>query len=141
MESALITKVETGLVAMQEGELGRGGQVTESLGDAGEFVGGVELLDAVIEKPGLDGPGAAHAPIGGGHFLDHAEFDSIAGSEALDVLGQEVFKALPGFVAENDAIGEQAVAGGVGGGAAPAFRGGGSQRFRAVGAGRENFSK
>ena len=45
VESALITKVETGLVAMQEGELGRGGQVAESLGDAGELVGGVELLD------------------------------------------------------------------------------------------------
>jgi hypothetical protein len=40
------------------------------------------------------GPGAAHAPVSSGHFLDHGLLDAIDGAEALQVLREEGFEAL-----------------------------------------------
>jgi len=42
---------------------------------------------------GLHGPGAAHAPVRRGHFLNHGLLDAIDGSESLQVLVDEDFKA------------------------------------------------
>jgi hypothetical protein len=89
---------------MQEAEVGCGGQVGESGGNAADFV---------AVEAGFDGPGAAHAPEGGGHFLDDAELDAVDGAEALDVLVEEGVEVLAGLVGQDDAPGERAVADGV----------------------------
>jgi hypothetical protein len=88
LEGALADVVEAGLIAMQEGELGRGGQIGESGGQAVDFVAGLAGVDGVVVEAGFDGPGAAQSPEGGDHFLDHAEFDVVGGAVAVDVLGQ-----------------------------------------------------
>ena len=88
LEGALADVVEAGLVAMQEGELGSEGEVGESAGNAADFVAGLAGVDGVVEEAGFDGPEAAQAPEGGGHFLDHAEFDVVGGAVAVEVLGQ-----------------------------------------------------
>jgi hypothetical protein len=89
-------------------------------------------------EAGFDGPGAAHAPEGGGHFLDDAEFDVVGGAVAVDVLGQEDVEVLAGLVGQDDALGEKAVADGVEG--RSLFSGGcnGALRAGAVGAGGKN---
>jgi hypothetical protein len=38
VESALVHEVETGFVAVEEGEIGRSGQVAESVGEAADLV-------------------------------------------------------------------------------------------------------
>ena len=57
----------------------------------------------------------AQAPEGGGHFLDDAELDVVEGAEAVDVLSEEGVEVPAGLVGQNDALGEKAVADGVGG--------------------------
>ena len=113
LEGALADVVEAGLIAMQEGEVGCGGQVGESAGNAADCVAGLAGMDGVVVEAGFDGPGAAHAPEGGGHFLDDAEFDVVGGAVAVDVLGQEDVEVLAGLGAQDDALGEKAVADGV----------------------------
>jgi len=138
LEGALADVVETGLIAMQEGEGGRGGQVGESAGDAADFVAGLAGVDGVVVEAGFDGPDAAHAPEGGGHFLDHAEFDVVGGAIAVEVLGQEDVEVLAALVGQDDAIGKKAVADGVEG--RGLFSGGcnGAVRAGSVGAGRKD---
>ncbi len=63
----------------------------------------------LIEQGGFDGPGAALAPVGGAHFLDHAEFDLVGRLEAVDVLLEENQEVLARFVVQNDTLGAQAV--------------------------------
>jgi len=91
------------------GLLGGGG------GNAHGLVAGRLIAEGLFHQAILDGPGSAHAPMGHGHFLNHAELDAIGGSEALDILGHEVVKALTGFVFQAHALGEEIVANGVGG--------------------------
>ncbi|MGA3235243.1 MAG: hypothetical protein ABSG03_02985 [Bryobacteraceae bacterium] len=66
-----------------------------------------------IEHAGFDGPGAALAPAGGGHFLDHAELDIAGGPEAVDVLLEEHRETRARFVVHNAIFGAQAVTDGV----------------------------
>ena len=61
----------------------------------------------------LDSPDTAEAPVGRGHFLNHAALDTVGGSEALEVLGAEGVKALGRFSGEHDGVGEEAVLEGV----------------------------
>ena len=105
LESALADVVETGLIAMQEGELGRGGQVGESAGNAADLVAGLAGVDGLVVEAGFNGPGAAHAPEGGGHFLDDAELDVVGGAVAVEVLGQEDVEVLAALVGQDDAPG------------------------------------
>jgi len=44
------------------------------------------IADGLCPSSDLDGPGAAHAPIGGHHFLDHGELDAIGRGETLLML-------------------------------------------------------
>ena len=142
METALIHKVEAGLIAMEEGEFGGGGEPGEGGGDAAELVGGVLGVDGVVEEAGFDGPGAAHAPVGGGHFLDHAELDPVGGGEAVEVVREQSLERLARFVAEDYAIGEQAVADGIlAGDFALAFGGDRASGFGSIGSGRKNSSE
>ena len=134
VEGALVNTVEAGLVAMEEIQLGGGGQLGERAGDAGGLVlAGRLVLEGLLHQAILDGPGAAHAPVRGGHFLDHTELDAIEGAEAVGVLGHEVVERLAGFVGQNDAAGQETMAHGVGGRAVLAVGGDRSAGAGAVG--------
>jgi len=91
-------------------------------------------LEGALEEIGFDGPGAAHAPIGGGHFFDHAHLDVIEGSEAIDELVKQGLEALAGFIGENDALGGEAVAQGVAGRGGLSLRGARTAGESSVGA-------
>ena len=95
-------------------------------------------VSGVFEHAGFDGPGAAHAPVRGNHFLDHAEFHAIDGLEAVQVLGQEGFEGLERFLFHDDAAGEQSVADGVLGRALLPLRRGRALRACSVGARSQN---
>jgi hypothetical protein len=110
LEGAVAHVVKAGLIAMQEGELGRGGQVGESAGKAAELVTGLAGSHGVFVETGFDGPGAAQTPEGGDHFLDDAELDVVDGAVALDVLIEEDVEVLAALVGQDDAVGEKAVA-------------------------------
>ena len=93
-------------------------------GDAGAVVGGwVGNPDpaGVGEDLGFHGPGAAHAPVGGDHFLDHGLLDAIGGGEAIEVLREEKFEAILRLAGENHAVGEKTVNDGILGRATLAF--------------------
>jgi hypothetical protein len=66
-----------------------------------------------IEHTGFDGPGAALAPAGGGHLLDHALLDFVGGAEAVGVLLEESEEMLARFVVEDETGGAEAVRDGV----------------------------
>ena len=142
MESALVHEVEAGFVAVEEGEIWRSGQIGESVGEAADLVSRRAGLfgQAVLEDAFLDSPGAAHAPISGCHFLDHAEFDAVDWPEALQMLGEKGFESGGRLVFEDDAIGEEAVAQRVEGGTAFALGGLGAFREGSVGAGSADSS-
>ena len=86
MEGALVDAVEAGFIAADEvrrGGIGKGGE------GVGEAIEGVAIGlggEALLEGAGLHGPGAAHPPVGGGHFLDETELHAIGGLEAFDEL-------------------------------------------------------
>jgi hypothetical protein len=95
---------------MEQVQPGGGGQFGEGVGDALGLVSGGLMADGLFHQAILDGPGAAHAPVGGDQFLDHSELDAIGGGEALDMLGHEVVKTLVGFVFQNKTLGQETVA-------------------------------
>jgi len=105
VEGALVHEMEAGFVAVHKGlaedvvGFGEGG------GDAIEEVAGGLSGGVVVEHAGLDGPGTADAPEGGGHLFDSGELDAIGGLEAFDQLGHEGVEGLLGFAFEDDAIG------------------------------------
>jgi hypothetical protein len=133
--------VEAGLVTVEQVELGGGGQVGEGVGDALGLVAGGLIADGLFHQAILDGPGAAHAPIGGNHFLDHGELDAIGGGETLLMLGDELVEALTRFVFQDNALGQETVAEGVGGGAFFPLRGDGASGAGSVGSRRVDSSK
>src|SRR5947209_529759 len=75
-----------GFVAVEEAQLRCGGEVGESVGEAGELGAGRLLLHRRAEKVGFDGPTAADAPDGGGHVFDEPELDGIGGDVVLNEL-------------------------------------------------------
>ncbi len=139
-EGALVHAVEAGLIALDEGKAGAGLGVAEGGGNAPDLIAEGLSGDSVIEGAGFDGPGAAHAPEGEGHFLDDAELDAIGGLKAGDVLGDNGTEGLRGFIFENGAAGEHAVAERVHGSAAFAFRSDWPPGTGAVGARGADFS-
>ena len=64
-------------------------------------------------ETGFHGPGAAQAPDGDDHFFDDGELDVVDGVVAADVLVEVGVEALAGLIAQDDSLGEQAVADGV----------------------------
>ena len=100
-------------MAMEDGELGCGGQFGEGGGHAADFVAGRLGVDGVGLQLGFDGPGAAQTPEGGDHVLDDAAFDVVDGVVELDVLVHEDVEAGAVLGGQDDALGEQAVADGV----------------------------
>ena len=141
MERALVHEVETGFVAVEEGELGGGGLLFEGSGDAGYVVAGGLGGEGIGKQGILNGPGAAETPIGGGHLLDHAELDAVGGIKALDVLREQFGEGFPGFTGKHDAIGEQSVTNGVERRAAPTLGRLWSAGEEAVRTGREDTTE
>ena len=140
LEGAVIRQMEARFVSIEKSQLGGRGEFPEGGGDAAQIVASRRGGQLVFEKDALDGPGATHAPVGSGHFLDHAAFDVIDGAEALQVLREDVFKAFPGLAGEDHTIGEEAVAYSIPGRAELAFRGGGATGETPVGTRREGSS-
>ena len=95
---------------MNQGEFRERGEFAERGRDAGNIVAGRFGGKTFLEKAVLDGPEAAQSPVGGGHFLDHAELDAIQGAEMFDVLREERLEGFAGFALEDHAIGEKPVA-------------------------------
>jgi hypothetical protein len=141
LDGALVDVVEAGFVTMEEAQLRRGGQFGEGGGDARGLIAGRLMAEGLFHEAILDGPGAAHAPIGRGHFFDHAELNAIGGGEPRGMLADEVVKARTRFVFEDHALGQEAVAKGVGGGAFLAIGGDGASGAGSVGAGSIDTSK
>ena len=141
VEGALVDAMEAGFIAIYEAEAGMGGGIGEGGGHAVDFVAGGLGFGVVLKDAGFKGPGAAHAPVGSGHFLDETELEAIFGLEAVEVLGKEGFEGGARFVFHDDAAGQEAVAGSVLGGAAFPFRGSRSTRAGTVGTGREGQSE
>jgi hypothetical protein len=138
VQGALVDHVEAGLITMEQREGGGFRQALEGRRDARERLGGgigIGGSRGGVDQLGFDGPGAAHAPTGGHHFLHHPEFEGAGGLELLYVLGQESLERLGGFVVEDEPAGKEAVAQGVLRRAQ--FAGGGGRTFgtAAVGAG------
>jgi hypothetical protein len=79
---------------MKKGQLGRGGELAERRGDAGQAVTVGVSVQPFGEELVFDGPGTAHTPVRGGHFLDHALLDAIDGDESLQMFPEYGFKAL-----------------------------------------------
>jgi hypothetical protein len=95
VEGALVHQVEAGFVAMEQSQLGRGGELAEGSRDAGAGVTAGLGVQAASQELVFHGPGAAHPPVSSGHFLDHGLLNAIGGAEALQVLREEGFEALP----------------------------------------------
>lgn len=139
VEGALKHEVEAGFVTVEEVEAGVCGDLGVGGGEAVEVVTGV--FDAlVVEEAGLDGPGAAHAPAGGDHFLDEAQLDAVGGRKAADVLAEERFEVLRRFAFHEHDAGEKAVAERVHRRAPLAFGRDGAFRFSTVRLRGENAS-
>jgi len=100
-------------VAVEEGEVGRGGEFAEGGGDAGRSAGSGVGIEGFGHAGILDAPGAADTPEGGGHILDHGAFDAIDGREALEVTGENGLEAFERLAWKDDAVGEKAVLHGV----------------------------
>jgi hypothetical protein len=88
LQGALIHAVHAGFVTVHQGEGFGIGHGVEGGGQAARAVARVLGVDAVGKQASLDGPGAAHAPPGGDHFLDDVELDGVGRLEALQILGQ-----------------------------------------------------
>src|SRR5205814_491158 len=117
IERSFLRTEEGRMVADQGVEGGGSAEMLPGLGEGigvGAVLGGVGFVEQCL----LDGGGAAKPPISASQLFDHAEFDAVAGADFLDIFvedDEEVFAAL---AFEDHAIGEEAVADGVLGGAA-----------------------
>jgi len=140
VERPLVHEMEAAFVAVEEAELGLSGELGEGGVHAGELAAGGLLLHGVFEHFGFEGPGAAESPVGGGEFLDEAVLEIVDRGEALEEDVAEGLEVAGGLIADEDLLGEQAVAGSVGGGAGLAFGGDGAGGAGGVGAiGSETF--
>ena len=123
-EGALVDHVEAGFVAVEEGEVGKGGG------------GGRGCRHGL----GFVGPGATHAPVGDAHLFDHGEFDSVHYTEAVEMLVDKALEAFFGFAGEQDGLGEETVLAGVLRGSLFAFGCDRAARVTAVSTRRLDFS-
>ncbi len=134
VEGALVHEVETGFVTVDQGKGWGLGESGEGVGHAVEAVGGGLGGDLLLQHSGFEGPGAAQTPVGRGHLLDHPQLEAVGGLEAIEIVAHEAFETLGGLVVEEEALGEEAVAGGVAGGTLFSFRGDRAMGESAVGA-------
>jgi len=112
-EAAGMDQVEAGLVAEEEVEFGVRGGVCEGGDEAIELGRGGVGFHLGIEGAHFDGAGAAGPPIGGNHFFDDGELDCVDGLKTGHVGIVDFAKGIGIFVAEQQALGENAVFEGV----------------------------
>jgi hypothetical protein len=93
-EGSLLHVVEAGFVAGEECEAVVGRQIAEGRSSTRELAAFLFASHGLFDHRGFDSPGAAKAPVGGGEFLDHVEFESVHESEALN---QDVAERFEGF--------------------------------------------
>ena len=141
VEGALVHEVEAGFVAVDEGDGGAFGEAGKGISHAIEGGTGGLGGDLLIEEACFEGPGAAQAPIGCSHVLDHAEFQAVGGLEAGNVVGEQGSEGLGTFVLEDYTTGEEPMAEGVAGRALLALRGFGAAGEISVGARCANASE
>src|ERR1039458_2085563 len=84
VKRALIVEMKSCLVTVHEAEGGFGGEIIEGASEAIERIGGLLGGGFIFEEPGFHGQGAAEAPVGSDHILDHAELHAIGGLEAIE---------------------------------------------------------
>jgi hypothetical protein len=106
LQCALIHAVEASFIAVEQGEAVGIVAILEGGSQEAGSVTAFRDVEAVVEQLGFDGPGAAHAPPGCGHFLDEAELDAVGRLEARQVFGQDGFESFGRFVLQEDAAGE-----------------------------------
>jgi hypothetical protein len=136
VERPLIHPMESAFIAVEQAELGLGGELGEGGVHAGELAAGGLFLHRVFEHFGFEGPGAAETPVGRGEFLDEAVFEIVDGGEALEEDVAEGFEVVGRLVADEDLFGEEILASGNGDGAGLAFggdRAGGTGGVGAIG--------
>ena len=138
MEGPLIHEMEARLVAVEKAELGSGGQFAKCGGHAGEFAFFGPVFHTACKQAVFDGPGTAQAPVGGGHFLDHAEFDIIDRAEAVQMEIEQGLEGFAGFTAKDDAPGEETMTGRISGGTGLALIGLGAAGPGSIRAGGED---
>jgi hypothetical protein len=117
-----------GLIADEERKARGIGEFLVGRTEAGEAIVFGPAVEGFFEQVLFDGPGAAEAPVRGGHFLDHAEFDAVAGAKSVKVLAEEDLEVFGSLVGKNGVLGQETVAQGVHRGAAFTGRSDGSPR-------------
>jgi hypothetical protein len=113
LEGALEDAGLAGFVAMEQGQLGSGGEGGEGVGDAFDGVAHAGGDGSILQEAGLDGPGAALPPAGDGHFLDDAQLDIAGGVELYDEGIEELLELIRVLIGEDDGSGEHAMTDGV----------------------------
>jgi hypothetical protein len=84
--------------------------VLEGCGQEAITVTGIRDVEACVKQAGFDGPGAAHAPPSGDHFLDDAELDAVGRLEAVQVIGQDFRETIGRFVFQDNDARQQGMA-------------------------------
>ena len=113
VEGALKHARLAGFVAVHEGELGAFGEGGEGVSHAVEGVVGPGAVGGGVHHGGLDGPGAALAPLGGGQFLDEGLLELVEGAEAGFERSLELMEFTRGFILKDHGMGQQAMTKGV----------------------------
>ena len=106
----------------------------------GAAAGRVALGGGFVEGIGLQLPGAALLPFGGGHFLNGAELERTLGGEVGEEVVEEVLETIWIFVVEEDGGGGEPVFEGVERGFGAGLVGEGSARAGTVAAGGRDLS-
>ena len=123
---------------MEEEEGRVDGERFEGGGETIEGIGGGTGRGGPVEHIGFDGPEAARTPEGGDHVFDESDLDIVLGEEAAEIGLEFLAETLLGFPGHDDALGEDAVADGVLGGAEFTLGGFGPAGEAAVGAAGED---
>jgi hypothetical protein len=106
MEGALVIEMKASLVTVHEAEGGLGGEIREGSGYAIQRIGGRLSGGPVFKHTGFESPGAAEAPVGSDHLLDHAELHSVGGPQAVEMVIEDGLETLGRFIAHDDLAGQ-----------------------------------
>jgi hypothetical protein len=113
---------------MQKIERRRAGEIGKGTGQAGQLAAFGLRRERALQETVFDGPGTAHTPVGGDHFLDQPELDIIERAEAVDVELEQFFEGVRRLVGKDHGFGKPPVTNGIPGGTDFSLRGFGSAR-------------
>ena len=118
MERPLMRSMQHGLVAMQAEQRGGSGEIGPGLAQSRRAIAFGMCVESQVEQMLLNGQGAVEPPVGRGDFVDYAFFDAVTWGELLETFLQVFQEAWLGFRLQNNTFCQEAMADGVGGGAA-----------------------